>query len=77
MAFTIVNAHFRERGDDHARHDDRDAAARRPGCCRWTALVTHRFPLEQINEAFATLRDKPDGLREGRRQPERMTSNDE
>jgi L-iditol 2-dehydrogenase len=25
-------------------------------------LVTHRFPLEQINDAFATLRDKPDGF---------------
>jgi threonine dehydrogenase-like Zn-dependent dehydrogenase len=27
-----------------------------------SGLVSHRFPLEQINEAFATLRDKPDGF---------------
>jgi L-iditol 2-dehydrogenase len=25
-------------------------------------LVTHRFPLDDVDEAFATLRDKPEGF---------------
>ena len=37
------------------------------GVLSMDGLVTHRFPLEEINEAFATLRDKPDGFVEGRR----------
>ena len=32
------------------------------GVLSMDGLVTHRFPLERINEAFATLRDKPDGF---------------
>jgi threonine dehydrogenase-like Zn-dependent dehydrogenase len=61
MAFTIVNAHFREvstimRGMSIGM---RLLAA---GELSMDGLVTHRFPLEGINDAFATLRDKPDGF---------------
>jgi threonine dehydrogenase-like Zn-dependent dehydrogenase len=61
MAFTIVNAHFREiatimRGMSIGM---RLLAA---GELSMTGLVSHRFPLEKINDAFATLRDKPDGF---------------
>lgn len=61
MAFTIVNAHFREvatilRGMSIGM---RLLAA---GELSMAGLVTHRFPLEKIDDAFATLRDKPDGF---------------
>jgi threonine dehydrogenase-like Zn-dependent dehydrogenase len=61
MAFTIVNAHFREistimRGMSIGM---RLLAA---GELSMDGLVSHRFPLEGINDAFATLRDKPDGF---------------
>jgi 2-desacetyl-2-hydroxyethyl bacteriochlorophyllide A dehydrogenase len=61
MAFTIVNAHFRDlatimRGMSVGM---RLLAA---GELSMDGLVTHRFPLDRINEAFATLRDKPDGF---------------
>jgi threonine dehydrogenase-like Zn-dependent dehydrogenase len=61
MAFTIVNAHFREvstimRGMSIGM---RLLAA---GELSMDGLVTHRFPLERINDAFATLRDKPEGF---------------
>jgi threonine dehydrogenase-like Zn-dependent dehydrogenase len=61
MAFTIINAHFREiatimRGMSIGM---RLLAA---GELSMTGLVTHRFPLDKINDAFATLRDKPDGF---------------
>jgi threonine dehydrogenase-like Zn-dependent dehydrogenase len=61
MAFTIVNAHFREvatilRGMSIGM---RLLAA---GKLSMADLVTHRFPLERINDAFATLRDKPEGF---------------
>jgi threonine dehydrogenase-like Zn-dependent dehydrogenase len=61
MAFTIVNAHFRDvatimRGMSIGM---RLLAA---GELSMDGLVTHRFRLEQINDAFATLRDKPDGF---------------
>jgi threonine dehydrogenase-like Zn-dependent dehydrogenase len=61
MAFTIVNAHFREvatilRGMSIGM---RLLAA---GELSMADLVTHRFPLEGINDAFATLRDKPEGF---------------
>jgi threonine dehydrogenase-like Zn-dependent dehydrogenase len=61
MAFTIVNAHFREiatimRGMSIGM---RLLAA---GELSMTGLVSHRFPIEKINDAFATLRDKPDGF---------------
>jgi threonine dehydrogenase-like Zn-dependent dehydrogenase len=61
MAFTIINAHFREiatimRGMSIGM---RLLAA---GELSMTGLVSHRFPIEKINDAFATLRDKPDGF---------------
>jgi threonine dehydrogenase-like Zn-dependent dehydrogenase len=61
MAFTIVNAHFREiatimRGMSVGM---RLLAA---GVLSLDGLVTHRFPLDRINDAFATLRDKPEGF---------------
>jgi threonine dehydrogenase-like Zn-dependent dehydrogenase len=61
MAFTIINGHFREvatilRGMDVGMR--LHASGRLP----MAALVTHRFGLEDINDAFATLRDKPEGF---------------
>jgi threonine dehydrogenase-like Zn-dependent dehydrogenase len=61
MAFTLLNAHFRDlptimRGM---------AVGMRlvsSGVLSMDGLVTHRFPLEGINDAFATLRDKPEGF---------------
>ena len=61
MAFTIVNAHFREvatimRGMSIGMRLVSSKVLSMDG------LVTHRFPLEGINDAFATLRDKPEGF---------------
>lgn len=61
MAFTIVNAHFREvatimRGMSVGM---RLVAG---GELSLAGLVTHRFPLEEINDAFAALRAKPPGF---------------
>jgi threonine dehydrogenase-like Zn-dependent dehydrogenase len=61
MAFTVVNAHFR---DPAIILRGMDAGARllASGRLSMHGLVTHRFPLEGINDAFAALRDKPDGF---------------
>jgi threonine dehydrogenase-like Zn-dependent dehydrogenase len=61
MAFTIVNAHFRDlrvimRGMDVGMRLVSSQVL------SMGELVSHRYPLEQINEAFATLRAKPDGF---------------
>jgi threonine dehydrogenase-like Zn-dependent dehydrogenase len=61
MAFTVVNAHFRDvstimRGMTIGM---RLVAA---GVLSMDDLVTHRFPLERIDEAFETLRSKPTGF---------------
>lgn len=61
MAFTIVNAHFREvatimRGMSIA---SRLMAA---GIVSLAPLVTHRFALEDIDDAFRTSLDKPPGF---------------
>jgi threonine dehydrogenase-like Zn-dependent dehydrogenase len=61
MAFTIVNAHFRDlavimRGMSTGM---RLVAG---GVLSTDGLVSHRFPIEEINAAFATLREKPDGF---------------
>jgi L-iditol 2-dehydrogenase len=61
MAFTIVNAHFREvstimRGMTIA------ARLIESGQVSLEALVTHRFPLAQIDDAFTAARDKPPGF---------------
>ncbi|GAA4572375.1 zinc-binding dehydrogenase [Micromonospora coerulea] len=61
MAFRVVNAHFRDvavimRGMSVGM---RLLAG---GVLSMDGLVSHRFPLEEINTAFATLREKPDGF---------------
>jgi threonine dehydrogenase-like Zn-dependent dehydrogenase len=61
MAFDLVNAHFREqrtilRGMAVAT---RLMAAERLSLSR---LVTHRFPLDRIDESFRTAHEKPDGF---------------
>lgn len=61
MAFTILNAHFRDTGTI-MRGMEAGMRLVSSGVLPMDGLVTHRFPLEQINEAFATLRDKPDGF---------------
>jgi L-iditol 2-dehydrogenase len=60
MAFQIVNGHFREvstimRGMTTAMR------LLRSGAVSLDLLVTHRYGLEQIGEAFRTARDKPPG----------------
>lgn len=61
MAFTIVNAHFRDPGTilRGMSIGMRLLAAR---ALSMDGLVSHRFTLDQINDAFATLRDKPEGF---------------
>ena len=61
MAFHIVNAHFR---DLDVILDGMRAGMRlhATGALSLDVLVTHRFAIEDINDAFATLRDKPDGF---------------
>ncbi len=61
MAFRIANAHFRE-VDVIMRGMDVGMRLVSSGALTTDDLVTHRFPLEQINDAFAALRDKPDGF---------------
>jgi threonine dehydrogenase-like Zn-dependent dehydrogenase len=61
MAFTIVNAHFRDVATI-MRGMEVGMRLVSSGVLTMDGLVTHRFPLEHINEAFATLRDKPDGF---------------
>ena len=61
MAFNIVNAHFRDvptimRGMAVGM---RLVAS---GALTVGDLVSHRFALEEIDAAFATLRDKPPGF---------------
>jgi threonine dehydrogenase-like Zn-dependent dehydrogenase len=61
MAFTIANAHFRDLGTI-MRGMQTGMRLVSSGVLSLAALVTHRFPLERIDDAFATLRDKPDGF---------------
>jgi 2-desacetyl-2-hydroxyethyl bacteriochlorophyllide A dehydrogenase len=61
MAFTILNAHFRDL-PTIMRGMDAGSRLVSSGVLSLDALVTHRFPLERIDEAFATLRDKPPGF---------------
>jgi threonine dehydrogenase-like Zn-dependent dehydrogenase len=61
MAFTLVNAHFR----DLATIMRGMAVGMRlldAGQLSMDGLVSHRFVLEDINAAFAALRDKPEGF---------------
>lgn len=61
MAFRIANAHFR---DVAVIMRGMEVGMRlvSSGTLTTGDLVTHRFPLEQINDAFAALRDKPAGF---------------
>jgi 2-desacetyl-2-hydroxyethyl bacteriochlorophyllide A dehydrogenase len=61
MAFTILNAHFRETATI-LRGMEVGMRLVSSGVLSLSGLVTHRFPLDRINEAFATLRDKPEGF---------------
>jgi threonine dehydrogenase-like Zn-dependent dehydrogenase len=61
MAFTIVNAHFRDRATI-LRGMDVGMRLLSSGVLGMDGLVTHRFALDDIDEAFATLRDKPPGF---------------
>jgi len=61
MAFRIVNAHFREvetilRGMDIAMR------LLTSGRIKMDGLVTHRFPLDRIDDAFRTAIEKPAGF---------------
>jgi threonine dehydrogenase-like Zn-dependent dehydrogenase len=61
MAFTVVNAHFRELAII-LRGMDVGTRLLSSGQLSMKGLVTHRYPLERINDAFAALRDKPQGF---------------
>jgi threonine dehydrogenase-like Zn-dependent dehydrogenase len=61
MAFSLVNAHFRE-VSTIMRGMAVGSRLLSSGVLSMQGLVTHRFPLEEIDTAFATLRDKPDGF---------------
>ncbi|GAA0401945.1 zinc-binding dehydrogenase [Microbispora corallina] len=61
MAFTIVNAHFRDLAVI-MRGMSAGMRLLSGGVLSMDGLVSHRFPLEEINTAFATLREKPDGF---------------
>jgi threonine dehydrogenase-like Zn-dependent dehydrogenase len=61
MAFRIVNAHFRDRAVI-LRGMSVGMRLYGSGALSMAGLVTHRFPLDRVNDAFATLRDKPPGF---------------
>ncbi|MEV4470925.1 zinc-binding dehydrogenase [Nonomuraea salmonea] len=61
MAFTLVNAHFRD-VNVIMRGMATGMRLLAGGVLSMDGLVSHRFPLEEINAAFAALRDKPDGF---------------
>jgi threonine dehydrogenase-like Zn-dependent dehydrogenase len=61
MAFTLVNAHFREQSTI-MRGMTVGMRLLAEGALSMEGLVTHQFPLEKINDAFATLLDKPAGF---------------
>jgi threonine dehydrogenase-like Zn-dependent dehydrogenase len=61
MAFTVVNAHFREVATI-MRGMTIGMRLLSAGVVSVDDLVTHRFGLEQVDDAFATLRDKPPGF---------------
>ncbi|WP_433158074.1 zinc-binding dehydrogenase [Kribbella sp. CA-247076] len=61
MAFTVVNAHFRELAII-LRGMEVGVRLLASGQLSTKGLVTHRIPLERIDDAFGTLRDKPPGF---------------
>ena len=61
MAFKIANCHFREPAT--IRHGLRTGMRLlASGRINLEPVVTHRFPLSDINDAFAATRDKPPGF---------------
>jgi L-iditol 2-dehydrogenase len=61
MAFQLVNAHFRDVGTI-MRGMDVGMRLLTSGTLSLEGLVTHRFGLDEINEAFATAVEKPQGF---------------
>jgi 2-desacetyl-2-hydroxyethyl bacteriochlorophyllide A dehydrogenase len=61
MAFQLINAHFRD-VNTIMRGMSVGMRLLTAGRISLDGLVTHRFGLEQINEAFATAVDKPGGF---------------
>jgi L-iditol 2-dehydrogenase len=61
MAFQIVNGHFREPATI-LRGMTRGLRLVTAGALPIAPLVTHRFALERIDEAFCAARDKPPGF---------------
>jgi 2-desacetyl-2-hydroxyethyl bacteriochlorophyllide A dehydrogenase len=61
MAFQILNAHFRDL-DTILRGMRTGMRLLTSGRLSLTGLVTHRFPLAEINQAFQTAVEKPEGF---------------
>ncbi|HYG72895.1 MAG TPA: L-iditol 2-dehydrogenase, partial [Actinomycetota bacterium] len=61
MAFRIANGHFREVATI-LRGMERGTRLLTSGRISLEGMVTHRFPLDRIDEAFATAVDRPDGF---------------
>ena len=61
MAFQVVNAHFRDVGTI-MRGMRAGMRLLTSGRLSLDDLITHRFALEQVNEAFATAVEKPEGF---------------
>jgi 2-desacetyl-2-hydroxyethyl bacteriochlorophyllide A dehydrogenase len=61
MAFRIANAHFRDVATI-LRGMDRGMRLLTSGRVSLDGLVTHRFELDRIDEAFATAVERPDGF---------------
>jgi threonine dehydrogenase-like Zn-dependent dehydrogenase len=61
MAFTIVNGHFRELSTI-MRGMTVGMRLLESGVLSMEGMVSHRFPLESINDAFRALEEKPDGF---------------
>jgi threonine dehydrogenase-like Zn-dependent dehydrogenase len=61
MAFQIVNAHFRDVGTI-MRGMSIGMRLLTAGRISLDGLVTHRFRLDAINDAFATAVEKPEGF---------------
>lgn len=61
MAFTIVNGHFRELSTI-MRGMTVGMRLLESGVLSMEGMVSHRYPLEQINEAFKALEAKPPGF---------------
>jgi threonine dehydrogenase-like Zn-dependent dehydrogenase len=61
MAFGIVNAHYRD-VDTIMRGMSVGMRLLTAGRLSLAPLVSHRFPLDRINEAFETARSKPEGF---------------